>query len=197
MSAKAKPASGGPNRWWQWVLIYPTLAISMASAVPDWVKTVKAINLGIPKADVSESEMQQSLWRTNFDCSRSPYQFYENPAKVKVDATICQTGDVLVRYFTPDSQQGEYFVSIGDLVSRRKETRSAFNLEFIASAHAARFTPKASQTQQSANVICQRFEDDRYVSRHVSIGGACYDERIDTLTGAIVDRRKTQCRDSC
>lgn len=197
MPAKAKTASSGPNKWWQWILIYPTLAISVASAAPEWVKTYKAFSLGVSKEQVASTDLQSALWRKNFDCTQSPYEYFENPAKVKVDATICKTGDVLVRYFTPDSRSGEYFVSIRDVVEKSGNLASVFDASFIATAHAARLTPKAMPTQGSANVICQRFDDDRYVVRHVSVDGVCYDERIDTFTGSIVDRRQTSCRSSC
>lgn len=196
MPTKAKTASSGPNKWWQWLLIYPTLVVSVASAAPQWVQAYQTYSNNIEKGTYAEAVEQNMLWQKNSSCATAPYEYYANPEDIKIDATICKSGDIFVRYFAPDKREGVHWVPIDKVVGTTGK-KTAFALNLIGSAQAASFTPKAHQTQQSANVICQRFDDDRYVVRHVSIGGACYDERIDTYSGTIVDRRQTQCRNSC
>jgi hypothetical protein len=32
-----------PRTWWQWVVLFPTLAMALITAMPDWINTVHGL----------------------------------------------------------------------------------------------------------------------------------------------------------
>jgi len=177
-----------PSKWWQWMLLYPTLAISILTAAPQWTNMAKGFLQDVDAKDVAMLELNNSLWTKNVDCTKAPYEFFENPNNIKVDATICKSGDILVLYFLPDGQQFSIWVPVSEV------TKKTASLGIIPSAHAE---GNIQLAQQSANVICQKFEDAKTLYRHVRVGSVCFDERINTLTGQRISRTPAPCKNAC
>ena len=117
-TTEADGAKGGPSKWWQWVILYPTLAISFLSAAPQWVDKAQAMFNGVEDRGWDEAKQQQDAWRANLTCSAAPFDWYSTPENLKVDATICNSGDIFVRVATP--KQGK--VTTGKQVSSRTVT---------------------------------------------------------------------------
>lgn len=212
MSGEKKSGAEKPKSWWQWVLIYPALALSVLTALPDWVERIEAWRVNIEKDQLAEATRRQAFFEANMSCLAAPFDWVERPDAVRVDATICDSGDLLLRVEAPGSQAFLHPVRIGDLVTR--QTASLGNpLDMIAdsfAAHAAtqpmdlpqskpqRGSDAAVQLAQSvAVVVCQKFIDDRTLLRHIRVGSQCFDERVDTLTGQIVAKDETGCRSTC
>jgi hypothetical protein len=189
-----------PARWWQWLLIYPTLALSLVAAAPDWIDKFRA-PAGAERA--SDADKQNRLWQKNAACAALPFKGFLNPSNIAVDATICNSGDILVHAVTPDNAQIYKWFGLDDVLPRAIETGP------IPSAHAATLTtlvsppfgtvqqPSFRLAQFQVNVICQRF-NGRYLTRRISTPQGCFDEVIDTYNGAVVSRNPApSCAPQC
>ncbi len=195
-----------PQRWWQWVLLYPALLLAAISAVPDWVDRALAVYYETSGNSFAEAEEQNTLWRRNLTCSAAPFAWYSNPENVKIDATICNSGDVFVRASTPKNEQFFKWIPVSEVIREEKGRnpiippanaqvypRSAGDqLKYSVS----NYSPTPVQ-YQNARVVCQRFLDQRRLVRHVQTPQGCFDEIIDTFNGAIINRQPTPCRNRC
>lgn len=212
MSSQKKSGDDKPKSWWQWVLVYPALALALLTALPDWLERIEAWQVNIEKDKLAEANRRDAFFRANIDCLAAPFDWVETPDSVRVDATICDSGDLLLRVEAPDTMPFLHPVRIGDIVSA--QTASLSNpLDMIAAsfaAHAAtrpldlpqsRPAERSEAAQQLAQtvavVVCQKFIDDRTLVRHIRVGSQCFDERVDTLTGRIVAKDATSCRTTC
>jgi hypothetical protein len=174
------------------MLLYPTLLIALLTAVPEWVRLAKSWESNVPADKIDKAEKQTELWKKNLECTTAPMDFFANPSNIKVDATICESGDVFVRVFTPDDKGVYYWVDIESLI------QTASNLELFTTAQA--FSQPYILNVQSARrsyVMCQRFLDERNLLRVVNVGNECFDEVVDTYTGQVTSRDRSQCRENC
>jgi hypothetical protein len=63
---------GSPQRWWQWVLMYPTIVVALAGAIPQYYQWITAIALGLsPFENVGDAQQQEKTWERNVSCPRS------------------------------------------------------------------------------------------------------------------------------
>ena len=218
-SSKRGETSGRPKRFWQSLILYPSLAIAVLTAVPEWLNAGAALWKGVKPSQMASVNTQQKFWERNMKCTQSVFEWVENPQNVKVDGTICPSGDIMVRIEVPN-QNGHYRGSIRgiliDDIVRQTQISSLSPLpalpSLVGTAHAAvsptHPLPKPSirtlanrvlaQNSQFAVVVCQKFmSDKRTMKRHVKVSGQCYDEFVDTFTGNIKRRQKTSCKRGC
>lgn len=195
------------SRWWQWFLVYPTLAVSVLTAAPQWLDKGLAIYNNIHHSSYEEAVKENSLWHKNASCAAAPYAWYTAPTKVKVDATICDSGDVFVRVSSPGSSPKIKWLSVDDVISQTNIASliipSAQAKEFDKIQNNAFPPQKLSEYFKLAqyvnvSVICQRWIDQRHLLRHIVTPNGCFDEVLDTFNGgAIVNRQQVICRRSC
>ncbi|MET0179815.1 MAG: hypothetical protein ABW194_04960 [Novosphingobium sp.] len=191
-----------PSRWWQWFLLYPTFGLALLSAAPQWVDKVLAIVNDTKQDSYQEALRENRLWHVNIKCAGAPYAWYTNPKAVKVDATICESGDMFVRASAPGGKEVIKWVALDDVIGRAPDTSSLIPAAHAQSApplttsHAPGYFTRAQY--QNVFVVCQRFVDQRMLLRHVNAGSSgCFDEIIDTFNGAVVRRTPVPCRPSC
>ena len=92
--ASAKQTPSQPSRWWQWILFYPALGISLVTSVPEWADKALAKYNGVKSDKYSDALRQTELWKNNLACLVAPIKYSPNVNNVNVDATICKkTGD--------------------------------------------------------------------------------------------------------
>lgn len=206
---KAKDSPNTPQRWWQWVLVYPALAVSLLTASPQWYDKVRASAQGIKPSTVTstvaEAEKQARLWEKNMSCSALPYSFYSNPGNVKVDATICNSGDIFVRAVTPNNDNFLKFIALEDLIKRSTPSErgiipsanAASRSDALAAASATSTNPLFHLAQVQASVLCQKLVDGRYIFRRIQTPEGCFDEVIDTYNGEVVKRNPAPCTPQC
>ena len=192
-----KPTS--PQRWWQWILLYPAFAVALITAGPQCIDKAKSLKLGVRSA--AEAERQAQLWAKNASCAGTPAPGFLSPTNVSVDATICNSGDILVRAVTPQQTQVFKWLPLDDVV--RTDTAGGF----ISAAQAAN-APLAGRSAPAAgnqvykvallqvNVLCTK-SDGRYLKRRVQTPQGCFDEVIDTYTGSLVSRNPAPCTPQC
>src|SRR5262249_15538787 len=101
-----KRISGARVKWWQWILMYPTLAISLFGSVPTIIQLFYSHKLDVPFERVPGAKRQSELWETNFECARKgSIETITTDLNTQVSVTMCPSGDVLVTVQRPDSRQ--------------------------------------------------------------------------------------------
>lgn len=188
---ETKSSSSSPKQWWQWLLLYPSFAVALLTAGPQWYDKINGYRLGVSSGH--EAERQAALWQKNASCVGLNSNGYVSPSKVAVDATICNSGDILVRAVTPQKAEIYKWLALDDVVSARKSGGG-----FIPTAEAATL-PLAQPSLSFAilqTVLCTK-SDGRYLTRRVQTSDGCFDEVIDTFTGALVSRRPAPCVPQC
>ncbi len=152
---------------------------------------------------------ENSLWRKNLSCATAPYAWYTSPKEVKVDATICKSGDVFVRASSPGGHQVIKWLAVDEMlkvvapaglgIEAQAAVPLGFGSDLSPGPSAPQSDPALKTGQfQSVAVICQRFIDQRRLLRHVRAeNGMCFDEIIDTFNGSLMQRNQVQCRPSC
>jgi hypothetical protein len=215
--AASAPPTSGPNKWWHWLLIYPTLLISILTAAPQWFDRIQALANDVQDRSNREAEEQSALFAKNLTCTTAPFDWYLNPNNVNLDATICETGDIYVRASAPNRSSRYYFVGVDKILGEDK----AAGTKTAAATGSAQFTaapidpdlviriqdkaPMQAQVRSPVyrqqpiltEVICTKFIDKRMVLRHLRTPQACFDEWVDTLNGRTQKRVQTTCRKTC
>ena len=178
------PSSRTANRWWQWLLIYPTLAITLISALPTWIDHYQSARLGVSRQNLAQAEEQNRLWQANFDCAKAQeIQGIKTTRNVEVGAQVCPTGDVLIRLKLPDSEQPKI-----RWVSARSLEQTAF---FGPSAAYAVPAPVGGESQ---SVVNQRWLRAGLLKQRVrQNSGGCLDIMINTYTGSVVSQSPVAC----
>lgn len=199
-----------PQRWWQWFLLYPAAAVALFSAAPQWIDRGLALYNGTDNLSWAAAERQRALWLKNITCPQAPFAWYHNARNARVDATICDSGDVLIRAFTPDNHYRMEWIGLDQVLGGAP----AGGMSLIPQANAAPAGAGFGAAQQSrpgngarlfradyqptAAVVCQRPLDSRRMLRHVRTPAGCFDEIVDMLNGgALLERRQVPCRNAC
>lgn len=209
---KQRPGASGPRRRPRRTtrqliergVLYTTLLGSLVTAGPLWIDEIKAVSQGISGGSAKAAEQQAKLWQKNIACAAAPYAWFNNPSNIKVDATICDSGDIFVRASTPENGQFFKWVPLSDVVQTK-----AGGGWFASEANAATMTPRSSSAaaytpaptirfaQAQASVICQKFIDSRHLMRRVQTPQGCFDEVVDTFNGTIVSKTSAPCNPQC
>lgn len=195
----AAPQEHAPQRWWQWFLVYPAFAIALVSAAPQWVDKAKAYAWGVRSA--AESKKEALLWQTNASCVGLNSKGFLSPKNIAVDATICDSGDILVHAITPQKKEVFKWLPLDDVVP----TQASGGL--IGVANAATLPARLGGPALSAQVpvvkaallqvvICTKM-NGRMLLRRIQTPQGCFDELIDTYTGALISRNPAPCVPQC
>lgn len=190
-SGKQANPSEHPRKWWQWFLVYPVLASSLIAAIPTYLETIRAKNYDVAFGQSKIAEEQDDLWRTNLECTSAPLDLFVNANNVKVDATICKSGDVLVKVFSPDGKTSYKWVAVNNVI------KEEVNAGLISAAYASS-TPQPILVALNGDVICQRYLEPGRVLRRTSVNGrGCFDEIVNTYTGRVESTSPAPCSTEC
>ncbi len=198
-----------PRPWWQWLLLYPTAAVALFSAAPQWVDRGLAVYHGTNRPSYAAADRQRALWLKNMPCSQAPFAWYNNPRNVRIDATICDSGDVLIRASTPENQNYMEWVALDQILGAEPGAGMSLIPEARAATMTAGLVPQSrprtgdgarllrADYEPQATIICQRPLDSRRLYRHIRTPAGCFDEIIDMLNGTVTQRTQVQCRGRC
>ena len=117
-----------PKKWWQWILVYPTFVIALVGAVPTFKELYDSRSRDVDFGTSKIAEMRNEMWRKNMTCGMAPMDPLINDFNVAVDATICKSGDVLIRVTTPAKKQFFEWVSIDAIFSANLSNTAALTL---------------------------------------------------------------------
>ena len=166
------PGFQWPSKWWQWQLVYPGLAIALIPIANEYFKS-------------RDGDGQVALWTKNISCIEAPFAGVLNEFNVQTSATICKSGDVLVRFIGPGDKRAYRWVAV-ELFG----LRSAGTFSLISSAMAQ--PPKVPE-----ETVCQWSQPGGWVIRRVKVEGSCFDEHIWAKTGEVRRRQSVDCRAPC
>lgn len=186
----AAPPAPAPHRWWQWVLIYPTLAISTLGSVPTLLELNRAREAKVAFGWSAASLQQQDLWAKNMRCAEAPFEGQPNAAAVRVAATICKSGDVLVRFVGPEERTAYRWVPVERFDAPADKLGS---VPWLGVAHAQTALMQAG----GAQLACQWSPAPGWVVRRLRSGAQCVNERIRTSNGEVVAREMVRCDAPC
>jgi hypothetical protein len=179
-----------PSRWWQWLLMYPTLAIALVGAVPQYYQWIMAAGMGLPiGGNISEAQEQAKAWERNVDCLHDIDHIKPTShTNYSIDLVSCPSGDILLTLTplqNPDQQ-----------VSRWIVTKTLFSQV----AHLHLLSPALAQgaATRLADVSSVRIidikTDGKTVVRRIQLSDqTCVDETIDAYTGRRLSRTQAPC----
>ena len=101
--------------WFFTVLVlWPSVFVALISAAPQWYDKIQGMRLGVRSA--ADAERQAALWAKNASCVGQQSKGYLSPRNVAVSATICDSGDILIRAVTSNGTQIYKWVPLDDVV---------------------------------------------------------------------------------
>ncbi|HYB43621.1 MAG TPA: hypothetical protein VEL75_17710 [Candidatus Methylomirabilis sp.] len=178
----------GGGRWWQWLLLYPSVGVALISAIPAWIDQIQAARIGVGRRDLAQAQEQNRLWQANLDCARlQEMQRIKTNRNIEVGAQVCPSGDVLLLLKRTDSDEPSFHWVSGRLL----EQQASRWLEPAAALAASRDMVSA---QGSQRVLYQRWLRPGLLKQRVREGGeTCSDLIINTYTGNVVSRTPVGC----
>jgi len=181
------------TKWWQWVLVYPTLILGLIGSVPTILQLYQSWKLDISREDVPLANVQHKLWERNADCNLSPSDWDTTILSINVDAKVCPSGDILIS--TKSFEKQKYmWISIEDIVNNNISD-SSFSLINSALASPIAFQ---SDDQGYSALLCKRWIDKGQLLRRISNPeNGCYDEVINTYTGEVISKTAVSCEATC
>ncbi len=189
-------SAGGPKKWWQRLLMYPTLITAILGSIPTAQRLYQSWQIQVPTNEVDHAMAQDELWRRNLDClSGRTYDPVTTPDHVRIGALVCPSGDVLLRVKPPDPKAREVarWIGLTEFVGR---SQSAWL--FGAEAVASEGYPQTLVVQAGRTVICQRWIANGLLRMRIRYDtGQCVDEEINTYTGVVVKTVPAPCDPSC
>lgn len=186
LATSTSSTAHAPVKWWQWLLVYPALLIAL---LPPAIELVKSSVAKVPYGKSSDGEQQIALWTKNIRCIEAPFDGVVNEFNVQTDATICKSGDVLVRFIGPNDKKAYRWVAV-----ERFDQRSAATFSLVSSAMAQ---PSPSFDQEVT--LCQWSRSDGWIIRRVMrrAQGICFNEHVWAATGEVKHRQPVDCRAPC
>ena len=184
-----------PKKWWQWLLLYPALGISLLGAVPTYMEAARSFQLGVPFGRSFDATEQNKLWQENFQCTqKATFNTITNKHNVEIGAAVCESGDVLLRGRRPEWDRPQLrWVSWDELVVGSAKTEAAI-LNFFGTAYASE---RGNFIPTQARVMCQRWVGNGLLLQRVATPSGCFDQVVNTFSGWIVSNRPAPCNQAC
>jgi hypothetical protein len=181
---------GSPQRWWQWMLMYPTIAIALAGAVPQYFQWSSAFAMGLPIfGDVGDAQQQEKTWERNINCLRSIDHIKPTSStNYSIDLVSCPTGDILVTLTplqNPDQQVSRWIIT--KVLFTQVADSSPARVELAQAVGAPPATP------DSVRVVDIKKQGTSVVRRIQRSDNTCVDETIDAYTGRRLDQKQAPC----
>ncbi len=188
-------SSESQRKWWQWLLMYPTLLITIfISAIPTYIELYNSFVVGGPFGLSKCMKQQNELWEKNFDCLMDQ-EVHEAITRhnVKVGIIVCPSGDVLCRVKAPEIKEQFRWIARSTF---GLDKRSSIN-RLISEALAANLSDN-ERLVQARDVLCQRWVKKGELLRRVrDPNGQCFDEIINTYKGILIRREPAPCNSNC
>lgn len=200
-AAPAPAADGKPVKWWQWIIVYPALAMSLSGNVPALMRQIEAWAKDAPADRIAQLQTQLRLLKENLPCTQEAMNRASKMrnSNVAIGTAVCERGDVAIVAQRPDL--GAYplpvIVPFEQLLPEPEAKAIAWNrLLPISTAHAQAFPLAAAQL---ATVICQRPPDagGNFLRRIKKPDGQCVDVVTNVYSGKLVRETPAPCEPTC
>jgi hypothetical protein len=181
-----------PVRWWQWILMYPTLLLALIGAIPQYREWITALILGLsPFSNVKATQEQLEAWNYNSTCLRDRGIDHIKPisqTNYGIDLLSCPSGDILVT-LTPVQNPDHP-------VSRWVITKNLFDQtgwRSISTPALAQITRPEHDTPYPVRVVDTKQQGTTIIKRVQLSDNTCRDEMIDGLTGRQLSTTNAPC----
>lgn len=182
------------KKWWQWLIMYPTIFIALIGAIPTVMGYYKSWQIGVPFDKTQIASEQNRLWQQNYECSKSEFINVKNKNNIEIGTIICLSGDILIKIQPPDARPTFWWVGLKTFESNSQ----IVGLSLINQAKAEERPHRMVLAQNNSAVICQKWLDNGRLLRRVEIQGqGCFDEVVNTYTGQIEKRDSVSCDRQC
>jgi hypothetical protein len=206
----AKRGGGGlPQKWWQQLLLssaFLTFATALVTAAPKWFDSGMALIHNTQNRSYIEAQRQAELWKKNFSCVALPQAYSPAADNVKLDATICNSGDIFVSALAGDKPYF-YWLPLDRVLGKEKSGSILSSAQAAEAPLGGAQLTRAVMTEagaravmqkiQTGPVICKRVLDPRHVLLRISTPQGCLDQIVDTYTGQVVQSKPAPCAPSC
>ena len=183
--------------WKQWFLIYPTFAIAVLGAIPQYIDVIKGLVIGVDANQVSYAENQHRLWVKNQDCHPELHTI-KTVENSDVSVGACPTGDIQINIKYPDNSKVVRWYGFDELKNMSSNNNGLYELLGIRTAVAEVTIHSELQLLSLENqVICQEFLGKGKLVRIIRDGDECYREIINTYTGEVEERKPVECSTAC
>lgn len=105
------------KRWF--VALVCVTILFFVTYVPTLIDRFQGYTSGVKSSALAEQQVK--IWQRNMSCLGKPGTEVPARDKIMVTATVCETGDVLVRVRTPDNQQIYKWVPLDDVIGSYRE----------------------------------------------------------------------------
>lgn len=187
-----------PRAWWQWVLVYPTLAITLVSAVPTFYELYRSFHLDVPFGQSAEASEQNRLWQQEFECVRKiDLKILTNEYHVQIGSDICPSGNILLMVNRPEWDNPQYrWLSWAQYAAT---SRNSTLPDLFAPAHAAESTELLLTQSPRGTILCQRWLDTGkgLLLQRIETPHGCFDQVINTYTGWVISSQPAACTPDC
>ena len=182
-SASVSPGSSRSLAWWQWLLMYPGLAVAVLGAIPTVINGLQAIHLGVDWLEVGYAQKQYNLAMNNMECLKKDGNSVNLRDNTEIKAAICDTGVIWVKVTTANNKTGFQWIDLSTIVT---ETRAG-----IVVNEALADSLSVAQTENT-RVLCVFKNSSGKIIRRMNDGpGRCHDEQINPYTGAVTSAPTT------
>lgn len=197
----APAAEGKPTKWWQWIIVYPALAMSLSGNVPAVMRQIEAWMKDAPADRITQLQNQLRLLKENLPCTQEAMNHASTMrnSNVAIGTAVCERGDVAIVAQNPDL--GTYpvpvIVPFDQLLPKPEGKATAWNLLLpISTAHAQE---RVWPPSQLATVICQRPPDagGNFLRRIKKPDGQCADVVTNVYSGKVVRETPAPCEPTC
>jgi hypothetical protein len=182
--------SDTPQRWWQWLLMYPTIVIALVAGVPQIYQWVSAVTIGLsPFGNVDDALMQQKAWERNVNCLHDIDHIKPSAStNYSIDLVSCPSGDILITLtplWNPDRQISRWIVT--------NALFSEFAKSFLTIRALAQNPRPEPGGPTAVRIIDIKREGSTVVRRVQLSDNTCVDETIDTYTGRRLSQKPAPC----
>lgn len=174
--------------------MYPALLLAIIGAIPTLSELYNSHKLDVPFGFTRPAEQQHKIWEKNFNCiQQQEFKCIKTNYNVEVGTIVCPSGDVLLKVTPPDSTGIMRWVSLDTFkLNKLSALDFSFDEAFASDLH------KKEILAQSYTVLCQRWLNRGLLLRRLRYAdGRCFDEQINTFTGAVISRVPAPCDSNC
>lgn len=189
MSALSNETKHEP--WWLLVLMYPTLAVSLIGAVPQYSQWAWNLWHGYAiGSDVATMKAKLAAWTRNRTCVEGTVEHIRPRSETTytIELTPCPSGDILVTVIPdrdPDLQNSDWVF-----------TRDILRQSGLSAVGRALAQPKegsGGERSYVTRVLSVTTTGNTVVRRVELSNNSCEDQMIDGYTGKLVSRQPAPC----
>jgi hypothetical protein len=184
-----------PVKWWQWVLVYPTLFISLAGNAPKLYELYVSYKFNVPLKQAARATERNEAFTNYGDCLPNlQFQSISGAEGASISVGVCQRGALVVLIQPHDPHAPPIY----RFVPWRGVANHSSLLVREAAAETASFPLSSEIAQAGPTIVCRKQLDaGRLLIRLRYPDGQCVDQIVNTYTGVVISTVSVGCDPQC